>query len=195
MFHLFKLVIRFLIANCNYFDENIYKERSLNMVMNIRHMTPLDWPQVKDIYEEGINSKNATFETQAPPYEKWMEAAHPQCHLVAEEDNQVLAWAKVLFTSARPVYAGVGEVSIYVHPNAKGKGIGSKLLQKLITISELQGFWTLKAVIFPENIASINLHKKCGFRVVGTHEKMGKMDGIWRDNIVMERRSNNIGIN
>lgn len=165
------------------------------MVMNIRHMTPSDWPQVKDIYEEGIKSKNATFETQAPTYEKWMEAAHPQCHLVAEEDSQVLAWAKVLFTSARPVYAGVGEVSIYVHPCAKGKGVGGELLHELIAESEQQGFWTLKAVIFPENEASINLHKKCGFRVVGTHERMGKMDGIWRDNIVMERRSTNVGIN
>lgn len=164
------------------------------MEINIRYMTPKDWPQVKDIYEEGIKSKNATFETQAPTFEKWMEAAHPQCHLVAEENNQVLAWAKVLFTSARPVYAGVGEVSIYVHPNAKGKGVGRKLLQELITVSEQQGFWTLKAVIFPENVASINLHKKCGFRVVGTHEKMGKMDGVWRDNVVMERRSDIVGV-
>lgn len=164
------------------------------MEINIRRMTQSDWPQVKVIYEEGIKSKNATFETQAPTYEKWMDAAHPDCHLVAEEDDQVLAWAKVLFTSARPVYAGVGEVSIYVHPSAKGKGIGSKLLQELIISSEQQGFWTLKAVIFPENVASINLHKKCGFRIVGTHEKMGKMDGIWRDNVVMERRSDTVGV-
>lgn len=166
----------------------------MTVEIKIRYMTPEDWPQVKDIYEEGIKSKNATFETQAPTYEKWMEAAHPQCHLVVEENNQVLAWAKVLFTSARPVYAGVGEVSIYVHPNAKGKGVGRKLLQELITVSEQQGFWTLKAVIFPENVASINLHKKCGFRVVGTHEKMGKMDGVWRDNVVMERRSDIVGV-
>jgi L-amino acid N-acyltransferase YncA len=165
------------------------------MEIKIRQMIPSDWKQVKEIYEEGIKSKNATFETKAPTYEKWIEAAHPQCHLVAEEDNQVLAWAKVLYTSARPVYAGVGEVSIYVHPSAKGKGVGGNLLQELISVSEQQGFWTLKAVIFPENEASINLHKKCGFRVVGTHERMGKMDGIWRDNIVMERRSTNVGIN
>lgn len=165
------------------------------MDIQIRKMMPSDWTLVKEIYEEGIKSKNATFETQAPTYEKWIEAAHPHCHLVAEENNRVLAWAKVLFTSARPVYAGVGEVSIYVHPNAKGKGMGSKLLKELIAESEQQGFWTLKAVIFPENEASINLHKKCGFRVVGTHEKMGKMDGIWRDNVVMERRSTDVGIN
>ena len=164
------------------------------MEINIRKMMPTDWDQVKEIYEEGIKSKNATFETQAPTYDKWIEAAHPDCHLVAQENNQVLAWAKVLFTSARPVYAGVGEVSIYVYPSAKGKGIGSKLLKELITVSEQNGFWTLKAVIFPENVASINLHKKCGFRVVGTHEKMGKMDGIWRDNVVLERRSDTVGV-
>ena len=164
------------------------------MSIEIRQMVAADWVAVKEIYEEGIKSKNATFETQAPSYEKWMETAHPNCHLVAVENQHVLAWAKVLFTSARPVYAGVGEVSIYVHPHAKGKGVGRQLLQELISVSEQQGFWTLKAVIFPENEASIQLHKKCGFRVVGTHEKMGLMDGVWRDNVLMERRSETVGI-
>lgn len=164
------------------------------MTIKIRKMVANDWEDVKEIYEEGIYSKNATFETQAPSYEKWMETAHPECHLIAEEDNQVLAWAKVLMTSARPVYAGVGEVSIYVHPDAKGKGIGKRLLNELIRVSEEHGFWTLKAVIFPENQASVALHKSCGFRKVGTHERMGKMDGIWRDNIVFEKRSTTVGI-
>lgn len=165
------------------------------METTIRKMIPSDWTQVKEIYVEGIKTKNATFETEAPKYEKWMESAHPECHLIAEADDHVLAWAKVLFTSARPVYAGVGEVSIYVHPSAKGKGVGRKLLQELIVVSEQQGFWTLKAVIFPENEASIKLHEKCGFRIVGIHEKMGRMDGIWRDNVVMERRSQNVDVN
>ena len=160
----------------------------------IRKMIVSDWEAVKEIYVEGIYSKNATFETQAPTYEKWMESAHPECHIVAEEKNQVLAWAKVLNTSARPVYAGVGEVSIYVHPNAKGKGIGKQLLNELIHVSEENGFWTLKAVIFPENQASIALHKSCGFRVVGTHKRMGRMDGIWRDNVVFEKRSTTVGV-
>ena len=164
------------------------------MSVTIRKMVATDWADVKGIYEEGIKTRNATFETQAPTYEKWMESAHPDCHLVATEDGPVLAWAKVLFTSARPVYAGVGEVSIYVHPDAKGKGIGKQLLHELVRVSEEQGLWTLKAVIFPENHASISLHKSCGFRVIGTHEKMGKMDGIWRDNVVLERRSNTVGI-
>ena len=164
------------------------------MTLMIRHMAPADWQDVKSIYEEGIKTKNATFETQAPTYEKWMDAAHPNCHLIAEEKGRVLAWAKVLYTSARPVYSGVGEVSIYVHPDAKGRGVGGKLLRELIAVSERQGFWTLKAVIFPENIASIRLHEKCGFRVLGIHEKMGKMDGVWRDNVVMERRSTVVGI-
>ncbi len=164
------------------------------MGLIIRQMTPSDWPHVKEIYVEGIKSKNATFETKAPAYEKWMETAHPECHLIAEEGNQVQAWAKVLYTSARSVYAGVGEVSIYVHPRAKGKGIGKLLLNELIKVSEQQGFWTLKAVIFPENEASIQLHKKCGFREVGIHERMGKMDGIWRDNVVLEKRSQSVGV-
>lgn len=164
------------------------------MTVIIRKMVVSDWEAVKEIYVEGIYSKNATFETQAPTYEKWMETAHSECHIVAEEKNQVLAWAKVLKTSERPVYAGVGEVSIYVHPNAKGKGIGKRLLKELIHVSEENGFWTLKAVIFPENQASIALHKSCGFRVVGTHEKMGRMDGIWRDNVVFEKRSTTVGI-
>ncbi|MFX3672941.1 MAG: N-acetyltransferase family protein [Paenisporosarcina sp.] len=165
------------------------------MHIKIRQMIPTDWTEVKNIYEEGIKSKNATFETEAPSYERWMEAAHPDCHLVVEVNNEVWAWAKVLFTSARTVYAGVGEVSIYVHPKAKGKGIGKQLLLELIEVSEQQGFWTLKAFIFPENTASINLHKSCGFREVGIHERMGKMDGVWRDNTILERRSNTVGVN
>ncbi|MCZ8536867.1 N-acetyltransferase family protein [Paenisporosarcina quisquiliarum] len=164
------------------------------MSITIRHMRATDWPEVKEIYEEGIKSKNATFETQAPSYGKWMETSHPDCHLVVEEHNRVLAWAKVLYTSARPVYSGVGEVSIYVHPDAKGKGVGKRLLQELIKVSEENGFWTLKAVIFPENEASIKLHKSCGFREVGVHERLGKMGGVWRDNTLLEKRSTIVGV-
>jgi phosphinothricin acetyltransferase len=163
------------------------------MTFIIRQMNSSDWPSVKEIYEEGIRSKNATFETQAPTYEKWMDNAHPECHLVAVVDGEVVAFAKVLFTSARPVYAGVGEVSIYVHPNSKGQGIGKKLLLELIRVSEEKGFWTLKAVIFPENVASLHLHKTCGFRLVGIHERLGKMDGVWRDNVLLEKRSETVG--
>ncbi|MET0786594.1 MAG: N-acetyltransferase family protein [Paenisporosarcina sp.] len=163
------------------------------MTVLIRSMISSDWSSVKEIYEEGIHSKNATFETQAPTFDKWMESSHPECHLVAELEGEVVAFAKVLFTSARPVYAGVGEVSIYVHPKAKGKGIGKKLLLELIRVSEEKGFWTLKAVIFPENEASLHLHKSCGFRLVGVHERMGRMDGIWRDNVLLERRSEVVG--
>lgn len=165
------------------------------MDFKIRKMISSDWDQVKEIYVEGIKTKNATFETQAPSYEKWMESAHPSCHLIVEEEFQVLAWAKVLYTSARPVYSGVGEVSIYVHPKAKGRGIGKHLLSELIRVSEEQGFWTLKASIFPENESSIHLHKKCGFRILGIHEKIGQMGGVWRDNVVMERRSDKVGVN
>jgi len=164
------------------------------MKIKIRQMMPSDWVQVKEIYEEGIKTKNATFETLAPSYEKWMESAHPGCHLIVEEDFQVLAWAKVLYTSDRPVYAGVGEVSIYVQSKSQGRGVAKELLLELIRVSEQHGFWTLKAVIFPENEASIWLHRNCGFRVVGKHEKIGEMDGVWRDNVVFEKRSDTVGV-
>ncbi|AYC30465.1 GNAT family N-acetyltransferase [Paenisporosarcina cavernae] len=160
----------------------------------IRAMTVSDWPKVKEIYEYGIEGGNATFETAAPSYEKWMETADPACHLVYEIEGNVMGWAKVLYTSARYVYRGVGEVSIYLHPNAQGKGIGKELLTALIETSEKAGYWTLKAGIFPENKGSIALHQKCGFRLVGVHKKMGEMNGVWRDNAIYERRSTTVGM-
>lgn len=159
------------------------------MCYTIRNVTQEDWPQLKRIYEAGIATGLATFETQATSYEKWIDYTHPACRLVLEEQNQILGWCKLSVVSSRKVYKGVGEVSVYVHPEQKGKGLGNLLLQELIRTSEKEGFWTLQAAIFPENHASLQLHLKNGFREVGFRERIGKLDGVWRDNVFLERRS------
>lgn len=165
------------------------------MTIIIRKVTPDDWEQVKFIYEAGIATKNATFETEAPStFEQWYRNANPTCSLVAEKDGAILGWCKLTPVSSRKVYSGVGEHSIYIHPNTKGKGIGNLLLGQLIKTSEAEGFWTLESKIFVENEASIQLHKKNGFKVVGIREKIAKRDGIWRDTLLLERRSQLIGL-
>ncbi|MGG6447688.1 GNAT family N-acetyltransferase [Pseudobacillus badius] len=164
------------------------------MEYRIRKMIKEDWKQVQFIYEAGIATGNATFETQVAPYEKWVANAHPDCCLVAEDRDKVLGWCKVSSVSDRCVYTGVGEVSVYVHPDAKGKRIGSFLLGELIKNSEEQGFWTLQSSIFPENIPSLQLHKKHGFRELGRRERIAKRNGVWRDTLILERRSKIIGV-
>jgi phosphinothricin acetyltransferase len=157
-------------------------------------MAPEHWDAVKKIYEEGIATRNATFETKAPTWEVW-DAAHVKtCRLVAVENGQVAGWAALTAVSGRCIYAGVAEVSVYVSQNHRGKKIGTALLQTLIAESEHNGFWTLQAGIFPENKASIGVHQNNGFRIIGYREKIGKMDNIWRDNVILERRSKLIGI-
>lgn len=160
-----------------------------------RLTTEKDWEQIKYIYEAGIATGNATFET-APPssYENWISTANQLCTFVICKDEVVLGWCRLSPVSYRTVYVGVGEVGIYVHPEAIGMGIGNKLLHTLIASSEEQGYWMLQASIFPENNASLELHKKNGFRVVGYRERIGKLDDMWRDNIFLERRSMIVGI-
>lgn len=160
----------------------------------IRPAVESDWPQIKQIYEAGMDSGLATFETKAPSYEYWSDSETSNCRLVIESGTQILGFCKLLLVSKRPVYSGVGEVSIYIDPGHSGKGIGQKLMEALIQASEQQGFWTLEAKIFPENEASIRLHKNNGFREVGVRERIGKRDGIWRDNVLLERRSQLNGI-
>ncbi len=162
--------------------------------MTIDKLLPGDWEQVAAIYLEGINTGNATFETHCPPWEVWDEKHRKECRLVARENQKVMGWAALSSVSSRPVYSGVCEVSVYVSNEYKGKGIGSLLMKALIDESEGQDIWMLQASIFPENKSSIHLHEKFGFRQVGTREKIGKRDGIWRDNVFMERRSLNTGI-
>ncbi len=171
--------------------------------ISIRTFLPSDFPQVQEIYQQGIETKNATFETVAPDWEIWDKKfiSHPR--LVATHNNRLVGWAMLSRVSAREVYSGVCDVSIYIHNEFKEMGVGKKLLNELIIQSEQNNVWTLQAGIFPENIASINLHLKCGFRNVGYREKIGKMYYVlnhsereykWRDTILLERRSKKAGI-
>lgn len=159
----------------------------------IRPLVPSDWPVVARIYAEGIESGNATFETEVPDWETWDSAHLEKCRLVFETEGGVLGWAALSPVSRRRVYRGVAEVSVYVGSTARGRGVGSDLLQALIACSETSGFWTLQTSIFPENQSSVALHAKHGFRQVGTRERIGSHLGRWRDTVLMERRSPNVG--
>ncbi|MGG3860151.1 N-acetyltransferase family protein [Metabacillus fastidiosus] len=160
----------------------------MNNEMIINEMLSDDWDQVKSIYIEAINKGNATFDKEAPSWENWDTNHFATCRLVARLEGKVAGWAALTPISSRPAFSGVAEVSIYISELAKGKGIGSALLKALIENSEQEGFWTLQSGIFPENIASLNLHYKYGFREVGVREKIGKLDGVWRDIVLLERR-------
>jgi L-amino acid N-acyltransferase YncA len=156
-------------------------------------MTPEDWPSVRSIYEDGIATRNATFETSAPEWEAWDAARRPDCRLVARLDGHVVGWAALSPYSSRSAYRGVAEVSVYVAASARGMGVGRALLRALIEAAETAGVWTLQAGIFPENEASIHLHATEGFRVVGRRERIGQLDREWRDVVLMERRSASVG--
>ncbi|WP_417953871.1 GNAT family N-acetyltransferase [Flagellimonas spongiicola] len=162
--------------------------------MQIREMKSSDWNQVAQIYNEGIATGFATFETQVPSYNDWDKAHIESCRLVAEENGIILGWAALSPVSSRCVYGGVGEVSVYVGAKSRGKGSGKQLLQKLIETSENAGYWTLQSGVFPENEASIKLHEKVGFRYIGRRERVGKLAGKWKDNLLFEKRSKTIGI-
>jgi L-amino acid N-acyltransferase YncA len=156
--------------------------------VTIRELRPEDWPAVRSIYEEGIRGGDATFETETPSWERW-DAAHPELRLVAEREGSVVGWAALSPASARHCYRGVGEVSVYVAGEARGSGLGRELLDRLVQRSEEAGYWTLSAGVFPENEASLALHERCGFRLVGVRERIGRLNGTWRDVLLLERRS------
>lgn len=163
------------------------------MPVILRPMAPADWEAVRAIFQEGIATGDATFETRAPGWEAW-NAAHLQAgRLVAVEDGRVVGWAALSPVSSRCVYAGVAEVSVYVAASHRGRGVGRALLQGLIRESENEGIWTLQAGIFPENGASRALHASCGFREVGVRERLGRHRGRWRDTLLLERRSTTVG--
>lgn len=159
----------------------------------IEPMGPADWPRVREIYLEGIATGHATFEASAPRWEVWDAAHLPFARLVARRGEEIAGWAAVGPVSQRCVYGGVAEVSVYVSSASRGAGVGQALLRALIEASEENGIWTLQAGIFPENSASIRLHLACGFREVGRRERIGKLNGVWRDTILLERRSLAIG--
>jgi L-amino acid N-acyltransferase YncA len=160
--------------------------------MLIRHLLPADWPSVRTIYEEGIATRNATFASSAPDWPDWDAEHLRSCRLVADDAGEVAGWGALTKISNRCVYAGVAEVSVYVASSAQGRGIGRALLSALVAASEGEGLWTLQAGILPENAGSVKIHEHCGFRIVGRREKLGKMDGVWRDVLLLERRSENL---
>jgi L-amino acid N-acyltransferase YncA len=153
-----------------------------------------DWEEVRTIYLEGIATGNATFAQSAPEWHVWDSGHLETCRLAARSSDGMLGWAALSPVSVRSVYAGVAEVSIYVAARARARGIGIALLDALIGQSELNGIWSLQAGIFPENEASIRLHKRAGFRIVGVRERLGQMNGRWRDVVLMERRSSVVGV-
>lgn len=159
------------------------------MGLTIARMQPQDWPAVQRIYQEGIATGQATFETSVPSWEEWDGGKAARCRLVAQEEGTIVGWAALSPVSMRNAYAGVAEVSIYVARQVWGRGVGKMLLSELIACSEEAGFWTLQAVMFPENEASVVLHRSCGFRLVGKREKIATQHGHWRDTILLERRS------
>jgi L-amino acid N-acyltransferase YncA len=157
--------------------------------VDLRLLTADDWAAVADIYWDGMRDGLATFETEVPSWEAW-DAAHLADHrLVAELFGEVVGWAALSPASTRRCYAGVVENSVYVACEARGLGIGRALLEALIAGAEAAGIWTIQTAIFPENRASLALHERCGFRVVGTRERIAKRDGVWRDTVFLERRS------
>jgi L-amino acid N-acyltransferase YncA len=155
----------------------------------MRELTQEDWPVVKAIYEQGIAGRNATFETEASSWDDW-DKTHLEGHrLVALQGGEVVGWAALSRVSERCVYAGVADESVYVADSVQRRGVGRALLEQLIARAESDGIWTIQAGIFPENEASLELHRRCGFRVVGIRERIGKHHGVWRDVVLMERRS------
>jgi L-amino acid N-acyltransferase YncA len=173
------------------------------MLFPILPMPPDLWPAVREIYREGIATRDATFETEVPDWEKWDASHRRDCRLIALDElltsapfskSTVLGWAALSPVSARQVYKGVAEVSIYVASAARRRGIGKALLEALIQESELNGIWTLQAGIFPESVGSIALHKSCGFCEVGVRRRIGQLGDRWRDVLLLERRSPKVGV-
>ena len=162
-------------------------------MITIDVMRTADWASVRDIYQQGIETGEATFETAAPDWAAWNTAHLVHSRLVARDMERVVGWAALSPVSGRCVYAGVAEVSVYVHQDARRNGIGRALLSALIVDAEHQGIWTLQAALFPENAGSLALHQRCGFRTVGRRERIGQHNGVWRDTLLLERRSPVVG--
>jgi L-amino acid N-acyltransferase YncA len=163
-------------------------------MLTVRPMIDRDWSAVRLVYEEGIATGHATFETETPAWDAWDGGHLPTCRLVGCHVEGVVGWAALSPISGRCVYAGVAEVSVYVAAAARGQGIGRRLLEAVVRDSEQHDIWTLQAGIFPENASSLAVHARCGFRVVGRREKLGQLRGTWRDVLLLERRSPVVGL-
>ena len=163
----------------------------------IDNMQPSDWDDVRRIYLEGLATGQASFETDAPSWEAWNSSRLEHSRLVAREVNRapgrVIGWAALSPVSKRACYAGVAETSVYVAADARGRGVGKALMEKLIEVSQRNGIWSLYGSTFPENAASIELQLACGFRIVGRRERIARHHGVWRDTIITERRSQIVG--
>jgi phosphinothricin acetyltransferase len=164
------------------------------MQWTIEPMQDSDWPAVREIYREGIETGDATFQTEAPEWAEWDANHLRHSRLVARDADAAGGWAALSPVSRRECYAGVAEVSIYVAAAHRGQGLGGRLLSMLVAESEAKGIWTLQAAIFPENVASIALHERLGFRQVGVRERIGQREGRWRDTVLLERRSKVVGL-
>lgn len=162
--------------------------------MKLIEISEENYTEVARIYGEGLKTGTATFETTIPNWEKWHSGHLPFGRIMAFENNNYLGWAALSPVSSRCVYGGVAEVSVYVSESARGKGVGEFLLKNLIEISEANSIWTLQSGIFRDNVTSHKLHIKCGFREVGYKEKVGQLHGVWKDNVLLERRSKIVGI-
>ena len=162
-------------------------------IMQIKNISQRIYDQVAAIYQQGIATGIATFQNDVPGWESWDKSHLPNCRIAAFVNDEMAGWAALTPVSSRCVYAGVAEVSVYISENYRGKGVGELLLNTLIAQSEAAGLWTLQSGIFRENIGSIRLHEKCGFRQIGYRERIGQKDGVWKDNIIMERRSKTVG--
>ena len=158
-------------------------------MVEIRAMTAADWPSVEQIYGEGIATGDATFETAPPSWQDFDSTRFPGHRLVAVDDEEVVGWIALAPTSSRACYAGVAEHSVYVAADARGRGIGRALLDALLAGADADGIWTIQTSVFPENLATLALHQRAGFRLVGRRERIAQLDGVWRDTLLLERRS------
>jgi len=166
----------------------------MNQHMVIDKMIPYDWDRVREIFIEGIQTGNATFRTEAPTWNEWEKDHLTNCRFVAKQNGEVVGWVALTPISSMLAFSGVVEVSIYIASSAAGMGVGSRLLQQVIESSEQNNIWTIQSMIFPENVASIKLHRKFGFEEVGTRKQIGKLNGVWRDVVLLERRSTIVGV-